>query len=107
MCGPTSTRGRPCFRLYLLLRPLSFVRDWKELRRLARSGRSAPMHHVAVISAVRMQGQLMIRKEPPAFGVGRHSRIIIGLALRRLCVTIMMVAFSRSRIATSRLMGVG
>jgi hypothetical protein len=69
----------PCFSvvardgpIYSFLRRLS-VRHRIELRRLAWSSSLAPVDHVTVVAAIRMQSQHAVCEESPALSVGRHS----------------------------------
>ena len=48
------------------------IRDRVELRWLTRASGSAPVDHVAVVAAIGVQRQGMVRKKAPALSVGRH-----------------------------------
>jgi surface antigen len=44
-----------------------------ELWRLARSSAPDPMNHVAVVTSVRVQGELVVSEKAPPFSVREHS----------------------------------
>jgi hypothetical protein len=48
------------------------IGNWLEPWWLTWPRRSAPVDHVAVVSAVRVQRETIVGQEAPAFGIGRH-----------------------------------
>jgi len=57
--------------IYSFLRCLP-VGDRIELRGLARSSGPAPVDHVAVMPAISVQSQRVVREKSPALGIRRH-----------------------------------
>lgn len=48
------------------------IRHRVELRRFARSSGPTPVHHVAVVTTISVQRQLVVCEESPALGICMH-----------------------------------